>query len=414
MISRMVKIQLVAFLVIGVVVIVFVGAKYVRLDKMAGIGIYHVTVSMDQSSGGIFNNAEVTYMGVHAGTVKGMQLTDKGVDVALELDSSGPKIPASSTAVVAARSAIGEQYIDLQPTSTGGPDLRDGSTITKYSLPPPLQDVLGSAIDFTSSVPLDDLHTVITELGKAFSGQADNLDRLVDSLDKLSKAGADNLPDTISLINNSDVVLATQAAQSDQILDWSHSLDLVTATLASSDPDVRRLLTTGTTSARQISALIEKNGGDLAKVVGQLSEVARTIQPAGYTTQSLFAMLSALSAGGHATAPGDGQIHFGAVLETNNPTPCTQGYGSTQAMIDEIKKKDPNFDVRYDDFPFNTNASCTVPFGNPTSVRGADRVKYANPATPQPWDNTPKKDPDKLNLNPLAQQLAGLMGIRPK
>jgi phospholipid/cholesterol/gamma-HCH transport system substrate-binding protein len=32
----------------------------------------------------------------------------------------------------------------------------------------------------------------------------------------------------------------------------------------------------------------------------------------------------------------------------------------------------------------------------------------------QPWDNTPKKDPDKLNLNPIATQLAGLLGIHAK
>ena len=132
-----------------------------------------------------------------------------------------------------------------------------------------------------------------------------------------------------------------------------------------------------------------------------------------YMTNGTFAMLSALSAGSHSPAPGDGQIHFGIVLETNNPPACTRGYESTDAMIDNIRKKDPTFDIRYDEFPFNTQASCNVPFGNPTGVRSAKRVEYANPNTPQPWDSTPKKDPDKLNLTPLATQLATLMGVRP-
>ena len=82
-------------------------------------------------------------------------------------------------------------------------------------------------------------------------------------------------------------------------------------------------------------------------------------------------------------------------------------------MIDDIKKKDPTFDIRYDDFPFNTNASCTVPQGNPTGVRSANRAALANPDMAQPWDNIPKKDPDKLNLNPLATQLAYLLGVHP-
>jgi phospholipid/cholesterol/gamma-HCH transport system substrate-binding protein len=55
-----------------------------------------------------------------------------------------------------------------------------------------------------------------------------------------------------------------------------------------------------------------------------------------------------------------------------------------------------------------------VPVGNPTGVRGAARAPLSNPAYRQPWDSIPKKDPDKLNLNPLAQQLAALMGVHEK
>lgn len=413
MLSKLAKIQLIVFVIVGLVAIVYVGAKYARLDKLAGVGMYKVVAELPDS-GGIFTNAEVTYLGVPVGRVGQLKLTQKGVDVTLELNSGGPDIPASAVAVVASRSAIGEQFVDLQPTSTGAPYLADGSRITKSQLPPPLQDVVASAIDFTSSIPVDDLHTVITELGKAFNGQGENLTRLVDSLGKLSRAGVDNIGATVDLIDNSNVVLQTQAEQSDEILAWSRSINLITATLQSSDPDLRRLLTTGTLSATQISNLIQRNGGDLSKVVKDLGEVARTVQRAGYATSTTFAMLSALSAGSHTPAPGDGQIHFGVVLETNNPAACTRGYESTQAMIDRMKRQDPTFDIRYDEFPFNTDAKCTVPLGNPTGVRGAARAPYANPAYPQPWDSTPKKDPDKLNLNPLATQLAALMGVHAK
>ncbi|MFW0788005.1 MCE family protein, partial [Gordonia sp. CPCC 206044] len=228
-----------------------------------------VTASM-KDSGGIFTNAEVTYQGVPVGRVGELRLTDEGVDVDLELESPGPHIPSSATAVVANRSAIGEQFVDLQPTSAAGPYLQDGSVITKTSVPPPLEDVVASAIDFTSSIPIDDLHTVITELGKAFNGKGEDLTRLVDSLSKLSQSGHDSIDDTISLIQNSDVVLATQAEQSDSIRSWAHNLDLITATLASADPDVRRILTTGTASATQISKLLQENGDDLSTVVKQL------------------------------------------------------------------------------------------------------------------------------------------------
>ncbi len=414
MVSRLVKIQLIVFAIIGIVAIVFVGANYAQLDKLAGLGRYPVTVKMGDSAGGIFTNAEVTYRGVPVGRVGEMSLRPDGVDVTLDLNSRGPKIPASSVAVIANRSAIGEQFIDLQPPTSSGPYLAKGSVITDYQLPPVLQDVMTDTIALTESVPVEDLTTVVHELGLAFNGQAENMDRLVKSLITLSKSGYDNLGETISLIQNSNSVLATQAEQSDEILAWSKNLELVTAQLASSDPAVRRILTDAPMTATQLSSFLQRNGADATKLIHQLGETVHTIQPATFATGFTFALLSALAAGSHSAAPGDGQIHFGIVLETNNPPSCTRGYEGTQAIIAAEKAKNPDFDINYDDYPFNRDANCEVPVGNPTGVRSANRAALANPAFPQPWDNTPKKMPDTLNLNPLAQQLAWLLGVHPK
>lgn len=413
MISRFVKVQLIVFAIVGALAIVYVGANYARLDRLLGFGTYPVVVAMGDSSGGIFTQAQVTYRGVPVGEVGAMRLTPDGVNVELTLDSRGPKIPESAVAVIANRSAIGEQFIDLQPTSGSGPYLHKGSVITEYELPPVLQDVMADVITLTESVPVEDLTTVVTELGKAFDGQAENMSRLIAALETLAQSGYDNLGDTIELIQNSNVVLGTQAEQSDEILTWAKGLELVTATLAASDPAVRRILTDGPMTATQLSSFLQENGADATTLIHQLGETMHTIEPATFSTGATMAMLSALSAGSHSAAPGDGQIHFGIVLETNNPPTCTKGYESTKAIIAEMKRKNPNFDINYDDFPFNREANCEVAVGNPTGVRSANRAALANPAIPQPWDNIPKKDPDKLNLNPLATQLAWLLGVHP-
>ncbi|MFM9377341.1 mammalian cell entry protein, partial [Gordonia sp. VNK21] len=337
-----------------------------------------------------------------------------GIDVELVLQKGAGDIPENAVAVVANRSAIGEQYLDLQPADDSGPYLRDGSRIEGMTPPPQVNEVVDDAITLTESVPTDDLHTVVTELGKAFNGQADNLTRLIDSLEKLSKTGVDDLDQTISLIRNADPVLGTQAEQSDAILDWSKNLELITAQLASSDPAVRRILSDGQLTATELSSFLQKHGDDATSLIHQLGETVHTIEPATFSTGMLFYMLSSLSASSHTTGSPDGQIHFGIVLETNHPAECTRGYESTAQMIKDIKAKNPDFDINTDDFPFNTEAGCKVPVGNPTSVRGGERAVLSNPAYPQPWDDIAKKDPDKLNLNPVAQQMAALMGIRSK
>lgn len=105
-------------------------------------------------------------------------------------------MPATAHAVIANRSAVGEQYVDLQPTSTTGPYLKDGSVIPKdrTSIPAPIENILNSAIKFTEEVPLGDFHTVITELGKALSGQSENLEKLTSTARRAGQGGGEIAP----------------------------------------------------------------------------------------------------------------------------------------------------------------------------------------------------------------------------
>lgn len=409
--SRMVKTQLVIVVVLGLLSAIYAGVRYARMDQALGLSGYRVVVHM-QETGGIFTGAQVTYRGVPAGRVSDMQLVPAGVDVELTMEDGRAAIPESVVAVVANRSAIGEQYVDLQPTSAAGPFLRDGSAIAQVDLPPAVHDVIAATIDLTKTVPMDSLRTVVGELGQAFNGKGDDLSGLVGALDNLSEQGVRSLDATIGLIVDANVVLDTQTEQADAILQWSRNLDAVAAQLASSDPPIRRILSDGPRAASTLSTFLRDNGADATKLIGQLGPTAHAAVPAAYSTSMTFALLSLLSAGSHSPASPDGSIRFGIVLETENPPSCTRGYESTQTMIDDLKRKNPAFDVSSDDFPFNTAARCEAPVGSPTDVRGAARAVLGNPAVAQPWDVTPKKDADKLNLNPLATQLATLMGVR--
>lgn len=411
--SRLIKVQLVVMLVLGLVAAAYAGVRYARVGDYVGVGVYRVAL-VDTEPGGIFAGAQVTYRGVAAGRVSGLRLVPDGVEVDLELRDDAGQIPANAVAVVANRSAIGEQYVDLRPSGSAGPFLRDGSRIDGIVVPPILQDVMADVIALTESVPVDDLRTVVDELGKAFDGQAENLDRLVSSLMTLSSEGAENVDHLVSLLRASNVVLATQAEQSDAIVDWARDLDAVTAQLASSDPALRRTLDAAPEAGEQLSTMLRRHGEATTTLVHQLGETMHAVEPATFSTGMMFALLSSLSASSHTTAPGDGMIHFGIVLETGNPPSCTRGYEGTQAMIAELKRKNPDFDPNYDDFPFNKDADCLVPQGNPTGVRSAQRAALANPKFPQPWDRAPKKAPDALDLNPLANQLAWLLGVHPR
>lgn len=411
--SRVVRIQLVAFIVVAVLGLTYVGAKYVRLDNLLGFGEYSVDAQF-KDAGGIFTNAEVTYRGVPVGRVGELSLTQDGLNVQLKLEKGGPDIPASAKAIVANRSAIGEQYVDLQPDTDQGPYLEDGSIITDTETPIPVDEVLMSINGLVKSVPVDDLRVVAQELGTAFDGKGDSLKQLTDSLSTLTTTSVEHLPQTLSLIRDTRTVLDTQSDQSSAIRQFSTDLDTVTAQLRSSDPDVRALIDNGNPASNELGQLVADAGPGLTTDLSNLAALGKTLAPRAIALQPLLIFLPGLAAAASTIAPGDGTVHQGIVLETNRPPSCTIGYEGTQATIEKMKREDPNFDDHQQDFPFNTEASCDVPQGSVTGVRSADRIEFADPQTSQPWDNKPKVDPDKLNLNPIASQLAPLIGVTPK
>ena len=117
------------FLLITVVGVAYVGGKYAQIDKLLFDDDYTVSASFAES-GGIFTGAEVTYRGQPVGRVGELKLLSDGVEVNLDIDK-GVKIPNDLLAVVANRSAIGEQYVDLQPRRDDGPYLQDHSKIAR-------------------------------------------------------------------------------------------------------------------------------------------------------------------------------------------------------------------------------------------------------------------------------------------
>lgn len=275
----------------------------------------------------------------------------------------------------------------------------------------PIEDLFGAVSSLTGSIPVDSLHTTFTELGTALNGRGNDLASLVDSMNEITESAHEALPETLSLISDSVTVLGTQASQGSAIQSFSADLDRVTAQLKSSDPDVRALIGTAQDASTQVGDFVATSGDDIAALVDHADLITKSADDVWEGLRILLAALPALGAAAPAIAPGDGAIHMGVVLETNNPVSCTTGYEGTQQILAEMKAQNPNFDDATDSFPVNLDARCAVPVGNPTGVRSSDRIVLADPDISQPWDSKPKQYPDTLYLRPIASQLATLMGV---
>jgi phospholipid/cholesterol/gamma-HCH transport system substrate-binding protein len=364
-ISRTVKLQLAAFAAVTALGVSYVGAEYAGLGERIMDRGYTVHVDF-ADSGGVFSGAEVTYRGVPVGRVGGLRLSGAdGVAVDLRI-TGGSRIPADTLAVVANRSAVGEQYVDLQPRTATGPYLHDGSTIARRDTrtPLPTTELILSLDRLVNSVGKKDLKVTVDELGSAFAGTGPDLTRLVDSGNSLVDAAERNLPQTIGLIENSRTVLKTQADKGSAIRSFSHDLADLSATLKDRDADIRRLMDNGVSASHALDALLKDNRSALPVLLGNLISGGQvTVARLPGLEQALVTFPAAV-AGSFTVAPGDNTAHFGLVVNADDPPPCRQGYGTTQ-------RRDPADTA---DRPANTQARCTAPRGSKTSVRGAQNA----------------------------------------
>ncbi|MGW3245550.1 MCE family protein [Streptomyces sp. NPDC001070] len=365
MITRMVKAQLAAFAAITALGVSYVGAEYAGLGERVMDSGYTVHADF-ADSGGVFPGAEVTYRGVPVGRVRALRLS--GADgVAVDLRITGAsRIPADTLAVVANRSAVGEQYVDLQPRAATGPYLRDGSTIARRDTrtPLPTTELILSLDRLVNSVGKKDLMVTVDELGAAFAGTGPDLTRLVDSGNSLVDAAERDLPRTIGLIENSRTVLKTQADKGSAIRSFSRDLAGLSATLKDRDADIRRLMDNGVSASHELNALLKANRSALPVLLGNLVSGGRVVVARLPGLEQTLVTFPAVVAGGFTVLPGDGTAHFGLVANAGDPPPCRQGYGSTQ-------RRDPADTAHR---PADTRARCTAPRGSPTSVRGAQNA----------------------------------------
>lgn len=375
MITRQTKIQLLVFLVISVLGLAYAGAKYAELDRLFLDKGY--TVGADfADSGGIFVGSEVTYRGVGVGEVTDLVLRGNGVLAKMRIDND-IDIPTGPRAIVANRSAVGEQYIDLQPSRSSGPFMQEGDIIprgnpatcgdpafdaegTSYNctaIPVQPAELLINLDDLITSVDTDDLAVVLRELGAAFEGAGDDLQRLVDSTDLLIEAATKALPETLALIRDAETVLDTQREVRQAFLSFNADLASLTQQIRESDPDIRRLFAHGARGSTQLRDLLESNRTDLPILLSNLVTVAQVQKVRLPAIRQILVTYPNVVAGGFTVTPGDGTAHFGLAtsqspgvcgtrdLDFSEPGVDGSGYNDSNRPYGQVSAQTPDLGV---------------------------------------------------------------------
>jgi phospholipid/cholesterol/gamma-HCH transport system substrate-binding protein len=367
MITHRTKIQLMIFALITLLGVSYVGARYARLDRLVMDETYTV-VAHFPDSGGIFAGGEVTYRGVRVGEVTSLELTDAGVDLNMDIDNAYNTIPADTLAIVGNRSAVGEQYVELQPQTDSEPYLSDDSEIATENTRTPIkvQTLLTNLSNTVESVDKQALKTTVTEMGKAFEGTGQDLGRIIDSGNSFIEQANENFDVTTALIRDSNTVLNGQIASASAIRSFARDLQLFSSTLAGADPDLRRIIDSGSVTANQLRTFLEENDVALGELVSRLVTTGEVVVQHLAGVEQILVLYPYVVEGGFTVVSKDDDglydAHFGMILQ-QEPHVCEHGYESTN-------RRDPNDGSNA---KMNMKAHCAEPAAT-TNARGAQHA----------------------------------------
>ncbi len=133
--GRKVTTQIVLFVLVAVVGLSVVAVRYVQLPRILGLSGYTVTLDLPDT-GGAYTDADVSYRGSRRPRRRHPPHRRRGPGRPAHRRRR-PRIPSALTVVVANRSAVGEQYVDLRPTADPGPDGPWLAAGAHVSVPPP-------------------------------------------------------------------------------------------------------------------------------------------------------------------------------------------------------------------------------------------------------------------------------------
>ena len=302
---------------IGLVIVIVVGVYYIVFDVLQYRVVsqpFTVTVLMP-SAGGLYTGADVTYRGVQVGTVTALDLNARHVAVKLAIDP-GEHIPDNGPVLVKELSALGEQYIELDPKTGSHPDLQAGTLIpaSRVTLPIPIGTALIDLGAMLKSLNPSDLQTVESFLTTAFVGTGPELRSIIVDGQRLFDALVAAQPETVNLVVDGKTDLHTLEATDGDLSTFSAGLASLTAELKDSNSNLQALIHNGAAAAQQLNPFLVANDASIAATISALATDSKVSDQYNSQVRAIFELLPVVSDDLAAVAYG-GQVH--GVIDLN-------------------------------------------------------------------------------------------------
>ena len=259
-------------------------------------GVYAVTGGLDKKDEtyritayftkaiGLFENSDVTVLGVAVGKITNVEPAGTRVRVDMEISKDRP-VPVNATAQIVPISVISDRYVQLEPAYTGGRTLPDGAVldVDRTRIPAELDDVflqlkkLLEAIEPGKEGEPGALGDLVVQLDRTLSGHEEDLRGTLIHGARLTDTLADAEEDISGLLVNLDQMFSTLATRAGSFGELNRNFAAVVAALAESREDLHGTLANLGTMTEEVGALIKENRSLLDRDLARAAKITRTV-----------------------------------------------------------------------------------------------------------------------------------------
>lgn len=235
----------------------------------------HVTVRM-ADAGGLAPTSDVTYRGVPVGKVDAVEVDARGIRLEISIDSAY-RVPASTHARVSMDTPMAIQHLDLQPTDSNPPYLREGSVIRQgnTSKPLPLESLLVRFMNLADSLNTQDIATLSEALSSGLGGSEAELSRILNNTNEITQLLQEREPQIKNLLDKAPGVL--NSVDAGNLRELASSMRELTQQAREQEPAIRDMLDTAPNVTAKVTTLLRNNEQSVSALMGNLVTTAQIV-----------------------------------------------------------------------------------------------------------------------------------------
>ena len=278
--NRHVVAQALLFALISVVAIGY-GIRYIGEDADVARGFQ--VVAHVEDARGVGPGVRVTYRGVDVGEVRDAELDGTG-GVRLRLRIvDGTLIPADAHGRVVTSTALGDNRVDVRPTTAAGPYLGDGDElqVPEEEQPAALEDLIADIDSSLRAVDPDSLATVGDSIATALEGNGPRLGAIIEDTSRLAAVLGEQAPTFRGLVGDGLVTVRALAGRDDPVTGSISVARDVTGQLARREDTLVYLLDRSPEAMIRAQGLLDANRENAAGLLANTLVVTPVVRDRG-------------------------------------------------------------------------------------------------------------------------------------